>query len=124
MKKFLILLFFPLFSFAKAHHKDPNPFILQGQLLNYPATELHLTFTNKHGNVNETINVDQSGRFYFECPVDELDGPVAAQLKQPNAFRANLFIAPGYKLTINADCKILNVIRSYLKEVTRRIGSS
>ncbi len=84
--------------------KHSQPLIVQGQFANCPEKTLMIWFRNEQGITSvDTITVDESGKFYLET--SKITGPQQGNIQQNNVQLNNLFLAPGYNLTITGDAR-------------------
>ena len=106
-KKVLSIIFLVsnIISFGQNKAKS-FPFIIQGQLANYPAKELFLVTQNEMGYVIDTIAVNDNGKFYLMSY--KRNKPQKANLTNPNIISTDLYIAPGFNLTLSGNGKDLN----------------
>lgn len=114
MKKILLpllLLVCSNFLFAQ----KTAPFIIQGQLKNFKSKKLVLTLIDlKKGETADTIPVTADGKFYYKT--SEIQTPQKAVLSYNAAFfHTNIFVTPGYNLTITADCENLKTAKTSKK---------
>ena len=75
------------------------PFILKGQITNCPEKYLKLFYTDKNGQVLiDTLKLDNLGNFYLKT--FKIKEPQRTSIQQNNIQINDIFIAPGYNLTI------------------------
>jgi thiol-disulfide isomerase/thioredoxin len=105
MKKTTLLLLFG-FSLLQARTQKnrplPKPLIVQGKLEHCPETLLHVYFRNEHNQPElDSIPVKRDGSFYFKtfkCVI-----PQRVSFQQRKTQINDIFVAPGYDLTITGD---------------------
>lgn len=84
-----------------AQAKKTEPLILQGQITNSPEKELYL-FTDSVGKYKpDTLRLDNEGRFYLKTY--NAINPQKVSIQNKRTQLNNIYIAPGYNLTITAD---------------------
>lgn len=90
-------------SFCNAQPNNPAlPLILEGQLSHCPEEQLFLAYENEYGIMeSDTIQVDKAGHFYLKTT--RLKKPAIASIQKHSTQINDLFIAPGYHLTITGD---------------------
>lgn len=77
-------------------------FIIQGHLSNCPEKQLQIFIADDDGQtVIDTIHLDEDGRFYFETY--EVKHPQQTSLQQNRIQINDIYIAPGYNLTLRGD---------------------
>ena len=106
MKK--IFLFICMLSFATILLGQRNikaePLIIKGQLTNCPEKYLRIFFEDKNGALLiDTIPIDKSGNFYLKT--FKIKNPQRTSIQQKNIQINDIFVAPGYNLTITGDAK-------------------
>ncbi|MFT4155846.1 TlpA family protein disulfide reductase [Parafilimonas sp.] len=81
-----------------------KPLIIQGQITNCPEKYLRILFHDKNGQwLMDTLHLDESGKFYLKTY--KLPGPQRASIQQNNIQINDIFVAPGYNLTIKGNGK-------------------
>jgi thiol-disulfide isomerase/thioredoxin len=103
MKRFLILLLiiFPdILLFGQNTSIKLKPFIIEGQLTNFPYQSFNLYFDDGVARVTEIVDVNKEGKFRLESNKVLIGTTAHLQEKEVDF---HLFIAPGYKLTMNGD---------------------
>lgn len=107
MKKAALLILILLPSFALlAQKKQPKaePFVIQGQLINCQEKWLIIFFKDKNSSaLSDTIFLDSTGKFYLKTY--KVKGPEVANIRHNDTQINDLFIAPGYNLTVNGNAK-------------------
>ncbi|WP_286846805.1 hypothetical protein [Proteiniphilum sp. UBA5463] len=84
-----------------AQAKKTEPLILQGQITNSPEKELYL-FTDSVGKYKpDTLRLDNEGRFYLKTY--NAINPQKVSIQNKRTQLNNIYVAPGYNLTITAD---------------------
>lgn len=102
MKRRLIFTCAFFSAFSCLAQSDPEPFILKGQLDNCPEKTLLIYIENEPWMTEvDTIYVQPDGSFYFETT--GVTHPQRTSIQKNNVQFNDLFIAPGYELTITAD---------------------
>ncbi|MBD2757890.1 TlpA disulfide reductase family protein [Spirosoma validum] len=100
------LLFFTNFIGYGQKPQSIKPFVIKGKISNTKESKFILFFRDKSTQYKdytiEEINLDKEGSFRLETR--KVDRPMMATLRQ-NDLSTNLYIAPGYELTFNADGK-------------------
>lgn len=83
-----------------------KPFVIKGKISNTKESKFILFFRDKSTQykeyIIEEINLDKDGSFRLETR--KVNRPMMATLRQ-NELSTNLYVAPGYELTFNADGK-------------------
>lgn len=78
-----------------------EPLILQGQIINSPEKELYF-FTDSVGKYKpDTLRLDNEGRFYLKTY--NVINPQKVDIQNKRTQLNNIYVAPGYNLTIIAD---------------------
>ncbi|KAF5056581.1 Thiol-disulfide oxidoreductase ResA [anaerobic digester metagenome] len=78
-----------------------EPLILQGQITNSPEKELYL-FTDSLGKYKpDTLRLDNEGRFHLKTY--NVINPQKVDIQNKRTQLNNIYVAPGYNLTITAD---------------------
>lgn len=98
----IILLVLSIISVGQNKAKS-FPFIIQGQVTNFPAEKLFLIFHDEKGFMMDTIPVDKNGKFYLKSY--KINKPQIATLEKSNVIRTKLYIAPGYNLSLSGNGK-------------------
>ena len=96
--------------------KKFEPLIIEGQI--YNSNEKHLTFSYQNNNgeeFNDTIKLDATGKFYLKTY--NIQVPQRIMLQQKGFPAIEVFVAPGYNLTIKAN-KNDNLNIQKLPEIT------
>lgn len=104
MKRIAVLLLAQLIvSVAFTQPKaTQEPLIIQGQLLHCAEDYLFIYFENEYGHQDmDTIRVDKDGRFYLKTY--RIKKPMQTSLQRNHTQINNIFVAPGYNLTITGD---------------------
>jgi thiol-disulfide isomerase/thioredoxin len=78
-----------------------EPFILQGQITNSPEKELYLTTDSLGKPKTDTLRLDNDGRFYLKTY--NVISPQKVNIRNIRTQINDLYVAPGYNLTITAD---------------------
>jgi len=118
MKRIFIFLIIALFSDELLFSQNVKPFTVKGQLANLNKRDdvLYLSFLDENYNpVIDSAIIDQSGNFYLSAT--NITKPVTAKLYSLRSTQLDIFIAPGYNLTLTGDDRSYKTI--YL---TRKIG--
>lgn len=80
------------------------PFIIQGQISNCPEKYLKIFFKDDNSQILiDTLHLDESGRFYLKTY--KLTRPQQTSIQQNNIQINDIFVAPGYNLTITGNGK-------------------
>lgn len=97
------LLLWGTVSFCHAQPRvTTKPLIIQGQLTHCTESYLILAFENEYGITEmDTIPVDSTGRFYLKT--FKVAAPTLANIQKHATQINDLFVAPGYELTITGD---------------------
>lgn len=97
-----------------------EPFIIKGQLIDCTEKYVCIFFEDKDGQpLIDTIHLDTNGNFYLKT--FKVKKPQRANIQQNNIRINNLFVAPGYNLTITGNGKdFLSLLKT--KKITG-IGS-
>ena len=106
MKKALLFSFLLLSSLVLLGQKKSitQPLIIKGQLTNCPEKILKIFFEDKNGShLIDTVHLDQDGNFYLKTY--KIKFPQRTSIQQNNIQINNIFVAPGYNLTITGDAK-------------------
>lgn len=83
-------------------HTAPQPLIIQGQLTNCQEEYLFLGYEDEYFLPQlDTIRLDKEGRFYLKTY--RVTKPVQASIQHHRTQINDIFIAPGYELTITGD---------------------
>ena len=112
----LILILPVTHSRAQQTSKPSKPFIIQGQLKNFADKQIIIGLRSDNDYAYETIPVDSNGRFFLKSKRD-IKPVMANVLVNNDKFITNMFLAPGYNLTITADCKSPETI-TQTKQIT------
>src|ERR1700761_5625024 len=106
MKKILLLIaFVALYAFGYAQETGANtkPLIIEGQLKNYKDKQISIGWHKADGEwVQDVADVNADGTFYLETY--KVTKPLVVAFQFQNSIFTYFYAAPGYKLTINADC--------------------
>ncbi|SEK68313.1 Thiol-disulfide isomerase or thioredoxin [Parapedobacter koreensis] len=80
-----------------------EPFIIQGRLINSPERTLKIFFESDSGREYqiETLNLDEQGNFYLKTW--GVKYPQRTSIQQNRTQINDIYIAPGYDLTITGD---------------------
>jgi len=110
MKKISVFTFIILSSLIlfgqKKSKTEPliEPLIIKGRLINCPEKTLKIFFEDRNGSLlTDTINLNGNGNFYLKTFKIKL--PQRTSIGQNNIQINNIFVAPGYNLTITGDAK-------------------
>lgn len=106
MKKLSVLIVILLANgFLFGQNKlNTKPVIIKGQIANCPEKFLGIYFHDKNGQVLiDTLNLDELGNFFLKT--FKVKEPQKAIIQQNNFTIDNLFVAPGYNLTITGNGK-------------------
>ncbi|MGN6439163.1 MAG: redoxin family protein [Agriterribacter sp.] len=76
-------------------------FTLKGNLTNAPNAQLFFVTDDKSEREIDSIMTDSEGHFSYTIPA--MHKPIVARLIKPRSFNTDLFVAPGYDLTLTAD---------------------
>ena len=80
--------------------------VIQGQITDCPEKYLLISFLDKNGELLiDTLKLDESGKFYLKTY--KLIEPQRTSIQQNNIQINNIFVAPGYQLTITGNGKDL-----------------
>lgn len=106
-----IILFSSIISFGQSKSKH-LPLIIQGQITDCPEKHLNIFFQGKNGELlSDTINLDQTGKFYLKT--FKIQQAQRTNIQQNNIQINDIFVAPGYNLTITGNGKdFLSLLRS------------
>jgi thiol-disulfide isomerase/thioredoxin len=97
---FLIALY--LTSNINAQNIQPAPLILQGKITNCPEKTLKVVFEDENDRmVFDTIRLNDAGEFYLKT--FKIKKPQRTSIQQNRMQINNIFVAPGYQLTITGD---------------------
>lgn len=103
MKKilaFTIILYF--INSVSAQHIKPEPLILQGKITNCPEKILKIFFEDENDKlVIDTIKLNNTGEFYLKTY--KIKKPQRTSIQQNSIQLNNIYVAPGYNLTITGD---------------------
>lgn len=81
-----------------------KPFILKGQITDCPEKYLILFLSDNYGlSLQDTLHLDEKGNFYLET--FKVKEPQRVGIKRNKIGISNLFVAPGYNLTITGNGK-------------------
>jgi thiol-disulfide isomerase/thioredoxin len=101
---YLTFLLYLLVFTSFAQSDNLSPLILQGTIKNSPQRELVVFIENIPGeHLLDTIRLEEDGSFYFET--NKVTTPQLTSLQKPGVYINDIFIAPGYNLTISCDAK-------------------
>lgn len=103
-RKILLVILTSLTSIALPAQgkKNNHPLVVQGQFTNCPEKTLMIWFLDEQGIISaDTITMDDSGNFYLET--SKVTRPQQVNIQKNNVQVNNLFVAPGYNLTITGD---------------------
>jgi thiol-disulfide isomerase/thioredoxin len=79
-----------------------EPLIIQGKLSNCPEKKLKIFFYDENDKlIIDTIDIDDAGNFYFKT--FHIHKPQRTSIQQNRTQLNDLFVAPGYDLTITGD---------------------
>jgi thiol-disulfide isomerase/thioredoxin len=93
-----------------------TPFIIQGSIINCSAKEIILKYKDENYSiVSDTARIDSTGSFFLKTY--KLKIPQRINIDQAGLLIANLFIAPGYNLTIRGDASSFEMF-SKTKSIT------
>ena len=104
MKKIILLLFIlGLYNLSFGQKKvQPLPFTIQGQITNCPENYLRIFFKDKNETIIiDTLHLDKTGYFYLKT--NKVIKPQRTSIQQKNIQINDIFIAPGYNLTITGN---------------------
>jgi thiol-disulfide isomerase/thioredoxin len=97
---FLIALHF--ISNSNAQNTSSAPLILQGKITNCPEKMFKIFFEDDNEKmVLDTIRLNDAGEFYLKTY--KIKKPQRTSIQQNRMQINNIFVAPGYQLTITAD---------------------
>jgi thiol-disulfide isomerase/thioredoxin len=106
MKKLILLIYTCMLSLnliAQVKGK-PQPFIIKGRLANCPEKQVKIFFRDKNNQLTiDTIRLDKDGNFYLKTL--DVIYPQLTSIQQNNIQINNIFVAPGYNLTVTGDAK-------------------
>lgn len=98
---YAVLLLMYFFAFSQPVTKIP-PLILQGKLTNCPEQYLIIKFINHHEEeLSDTIKINADGSFYLKTY--KIKVPQMADIQRTETQINDIYLAPGYDLTITAD---------------------
>lgn len=110
------LCFCLIFCFATIPLQGQAPFILQGKLDNCPEELLFIAIENWPGLPEiDTIEIEADGSFFYENR--EITRPHQTSIQRNNVQFNDIYIAPGYQLTLTA-----NVVNYDSLVATRKIS--
>lgn len=103
MKKLINLLLIILSAFSLYAQKNSSkPLIIQGRLLNSPEKMLKIFFLDAHEKVSlDTIRLNDKGEFYLKTY--KISRPQRTSIQQNRTQINQIYVAPGYDLTIIGD---------------------
>ena len=103
MEKIRPLILLLLFGFnAQAQKNSIEPLIIQGKLVNSPERTLKIFFIDEEERITiDTIRLNDDGSFYFKTY--HIKRPQRTSIQQNRTQINNLYVAPGYMLTITGD---------------------
>ena len=105
MKKTFALTIF-LLAGSVVFGQNIQPLIIKGQLTDCPEKFLKIFFEQKDGSILiDTIHLDKNGRFYLKT--FKIKSPQRTNIQQNQTQINNIFVAPGYNLSITANAKDL-----------------
>ena len=106
---FALILFNLPSLFAQSKNKI-KPCVLKGQLTECPEKYFEIFFKDKNGQpLIDTINLDVKGNFYLKT--FKVTHPQRISIQHNKTQINDLFVAPGYNLTITANAKDFNTLR-------------
>ncbi|MHC0068726.1 TlpA family protein disulfide reductase [Nostoc sp. UIC 10890] len=116
----LFVLFISNSLLSGQNRTNKIPFIIQGQISNCPEKYLKIFFKNDNGQILiDTLHLDESGRFYLKTY--KLTRPQQTSIQQNNIQINDIFVAPGYNLTITGNGKDFRSL--YQSKIISGIGS-
>lgn len=99
----IIILFSSTILWGQNKFKKPA-FNIQGQITDCPEKYLRIFFRDIYGQaLIDTLKLDESGKFYLKTY--KLTGPQRTSIQQNNIQINDIFVAPGYNLTITGNGK-------------------
>lgn len=92
-----------------------QPFIIQGQFINSPERSLKIFFhvDSGQGHQIETLHLDENGNFYLKTW--NVKYPQRTSIQQNRTQINDLYVAPGYDLTITGDATDFRTLVKTLK---------
>lgn len=97
----LFLLVFTALSLF-AQKKASHPLIIQGKLINSPERMLKVFFTDEQERITiDTIHLQSDGSFYLKTY--HINRPQRTSIQQNRVQLNQIYVAPGYELTITGD---------------------
>jgi len=107
--KFFIGTFTLIFLLSFVQLPGNKPLRIKGQLQNCPEKNLILFYENKYGDYEtDTIHLDDEGRFILIT--EKVQSPCLASIQKNEIQINDLFIAPGFNLTITGNAKNLQTL--------------
>ncbi len=122
MKNIILFLFIlGLYNLSFGQKKvQPLPFIIQGQITNCPEDYLRIFFKDKNETITiDTLHLDKTGHFYLRT--NKVIKPQRTSIQQKNIQINDIFVAPGYNLTITGNGQ--NFMSLYKSKKITGIGS-
>lgn len=103
MKKILLLLAALYFAQpGSAQNTQPAPLVIQGKITNCPEKILKIVFEDENDKlIIDTIKLNDAGEFYLKT--FHLKKPQRTSIQQNRTQINNIYVAPGYNLTITGD---------------------
>ena len=99
----IIILLTSTILWGQNKSKKP-PLIIQGQITDCPEKYLRIFFRDVNGQLLiDTIKLDEHGKFYLKTY--KLAGPQRTSIQKNNIQINDIFVAPGYDLTITGNGK-------------------
>lgn len=100
----LVIIFFSNAVLWGQNRIKKPPLIIQGQITNCPEKYLNIFFRDINGQILiDTLKLDESGKFYLKTY--KVTAPQQTSIQQKNIQINNIFVAPGYNLTITGNGK-------------------
>ncbi|WP_316851647.1 TlpA family protein disulfide reductase [Pedobacter agri] len=97
----LFLLVFTALSLF-AQKKASQPLIIQGKLINSPERMLKIFFTDEQERITiDTIHLQSDGSYYLKTY--HINRPQRTSIQQNRVQLNQIYVAPGYELTITGD---------------------
>jgi thiol-disulfide isomerase/thioredoxin len=100
----LVIIFFSNAVLWGQNRIKKPPLIIQGQITNCPEKYLNIFFRDINGQILiDTLKLDKSGKFFLKTY--NVTAPQQTSIQQKNIQITNIFVAPGYNLTITGNGK-------------------
>jgi thiol-disulfide isomerase/thioredoxin len=103
MKKLILILSIVIFpNVLLAQQAKPQPLIIKGRITNCPEKQLTMFFVDANQQLAmDTMKLDKDGNFYLKTY--KIKNPQKTIIKQNSVQIRDIYVAPGYDLTITGD---------------------